>query len=39
MIVKKIRINYIEQSINKFIDVEFNKNDYINSSVMSKGRF
>lgn len=34
MIVKKIRINYIEQSINKFIDVEFNKNDYINSSVM-----
>ena len=34
MIVKKIRINYIEQSINKFIDVEFNKNDCINSSVM-----
>lgn len=34
MIVKKIRIDYIEQSINKFIDVEFNKNDYINSSVM-----
>lgn len=34
MIVKKIRINYIEQSINRFIDVEFNKNDYINSRVM-----
>lgn len=34
MIVKKIRIDYKEQNINKFIDVEFNKNDYINSSVM-----
>lgn len=34
MIVKKIRIDYKEQNINKFIDVEFNKNDCINSSVM-----
>lgn len=34
MIVKKIRIDYKEQNINKFIDVEFNKNDYINSSVI-----
>lgn len=34
MIVKKIRINYVNQSVNSFIDVEFNKNDYINSRVM-----